>query len=284
MSLYVRAIPKIINITEEYHYTQYISSNDSFREKEAPTGKIEVIIPYDGYKYFSQQARQDVKQQLKKNTVNDKDNALIGHLALSNFEETDLEDLLYENGVYDSLPVKVPVRNNHATLDWLNNDRHCCVTEYNYKPESLKIQLIKPTIEILDDETGFLNLEIWEKSEQDRQAVVDKIIREVKSGFGRSSSALKGTLFILFNVFIDIPRDLTLNSDLEPKINLISVKSPTITSLDNFQIQQIYTSNNEFPDKVQKIFYNSSKQALEWTDVKTWSLDERNNVNYKLYR
>lgn len=279
MNLHVRAIPQIINITEEYHYTQYISSNDSFREKGAPTGKIEVIVPYDGYKYFSQQAKQDVKQQLNGNTVYDKDNALIGHLALSNFEKTDLEDLLYKNGVYESLPIKVPIRNNHSTLDWLNSDRHCCVTEYHYKPESLKIQLIKPTIKIWDDDAGFLDLEVSGKSKQHCQAVANKIARQVKSGFGRSSSDLKGTLLILFCVSVDIHKYFILDVELRPKIARISIKSPTITSLDNFQIIKDFSSKKT----PQKIFYNSPQQTLELTDITTWSISKGTNVNYESY-
>ena len=49
--LYARATPEKVAITETYSVTQEISRNPSI-DGGTPTGRIEMVIPYDGGNYF----------------------------------------------------------------------------------------------------------------------------------------------------------------------------------------------------------------------------------------
>src|ERR1700733_3799897 len=53
--LYARATPEKIALTETYSITQEIAQN-SRSEPGLPTGRIEMVIPYDGGNYFTRHA------------------------------------------------------------------------------------------------------------------------------------------------------------------------------------------------------------------------------------
>ena len=284
MSIYARAVPKAIRLTETYGYKKYISSNESLEELEEPSGKLEVIVPYDGYKYFSRQAIQDVEQQLNKNSANKKVDALIGHLAMSEYEKTDLEDLLYQSKQHKSVPIIIPVGSNGITKKQLGEDRYLYLFEHSYQPASPKVFPIYPEVEILDDDIFLLDLPSYvdEEPQINLKKLASTIVNQVKSGFGRDNNFLKGTLLISIKVRLSLPIDLKsdykLKSDLEPQVKRVSIEWPTITSLRNLDLY-IYEQN-----KNQKITYNPSKKALEWTDVSMVKQNEEgSNPKWKSY-
>ena len=94
--IYVRALPKSIKLTETYSYEQVIARNRSSEEKEKPSGKIEITVPYDGHDYFKREAFQDVVKQIKNSSPNQKVDALIGYLAMNRYNDTDLNNLLFK--------------------------------------------------------------------------------------------------------------------------------------------------------------------------------------------
>ena len=55
-----RARVKRAQIRELYFYRQEISENAARYQERAPKGRIKLILPYDGDKYFSRQARRDI--------------------------------------------------------------------------------------------------------------------------------------------------------------------------------------------------------------------------------
>ena len=57
--LYARATPEKVEIAETYSVTQEISKSP-WSEPGTPTGRIEMVIPYDGGDYFTRQAGRDV--------------------------------------------------------------------------------------------------------------------------------------------------------------------------------------------------------------------------------
>src|ERR1700722_18376806 len=59
--LYARATPEKVEITETYSVTQEISNSPN-RDRGEPTGRIEMVIPYDGADYFTRQAAGDVER------------------------------------------------------------------------------------------------------------------------------------------------------------------------------------------------------------------------------
>ncbi len=110
--IYARATPKSILFTETYFYEKEISLNSSSsREKQKPNGKIKIVVPYDGYNYLTSQAIEDVKTQIENNNSSDKIiKAVIGYLAISKHDGTNIYELLDSSQKYDSVPLEIPLQ------------------------------------------------------------------------------------------------------------------------------------------------------------------------------
>ena len=78
-TIYARAQLERAEITEEYFVEQEISKNPWARGGNAPAGRIQLSVPYDGYQFFTRLAAADVAHS----TGGDPPpaaNAVIGHL------------------------------------------------------------------------------------------------------------------------------------------------------------------------------------------------------------
>ncbi|MFN6515010.1 MAG: hypothetical protein RMY29_010970 [Nostoc sp. CreGUA01] len=279
MTIYARVNPETIKLIETYYYEKYIDSNESLEEKEAPKGKIEVIIPYDGHKYFNQKAIQDVAKQINNNSLKGEAKALIGHLAISNYDKTDLENLLSENQKNQSVPLKVPVNNNILSqIDQLGEDKHLCVIEYNYQPVTPEFKPIYLEIQVLDDYNDLRFLQedkiLWNLSKDNRGDVVnyiaDIIAEQIKSGFEVNNDSLKGKLFIEIKIRLALPIELKLSK--LPRIKRLSIEWPTLTSFQNFGLNFVKYENSSAKNSVShplNIVYNPLNKSLEWISQPT---------------
>lgn len=264
--IYVRAIPKTIKLTETYSYEQVISSNSFFGEKEKPSGKIEVTLPYDGHNYFDRKAFQDVVRQVQGNLSHEKEvNALIGYLAMSQHDKTNLNDLLFQSKKYESLPIEIPVLNNEIKLDQLYQDQHRFSLKYAYQPQAPELDPIKLNIQVLDDYISLIGLpfpdkleELSKENHQNLEYLAKQIKDQVYSGIG-GGNLLKGNLILCIQVKLCLPR--TFSSDLSPIVKRVSIGWPTITSLNSLNLS-VNTIDNQ-----KSITYNSLTRSLEWTDV-----------------
>ncbi|MDJ0729258.1 MAG: hypothetical protein QNJ33_04620 [Crocosphaera sp.] len=275
MAIYARAVPKAIHLTETYCYEKYISTNESLEPAEKPQGKIEVIIPYDGQEYFGQRAIQDVAQQIT--SRNGEINALIGHLAMSHYDNTNLDNLLSQNQKYETIPLQIPVFNNTIShLSKLKEDKHLCLLSHEYHPDLPEFKPINVEIEILDDYHLLLN-EYEELTSLDRFGKIDqrnptKIIEiaqsirtQVKSGFSGNNNSLKGKLFIFIKIqiFIDFS-SIGLSDEFRltkyPQVKQLSIEWPTITSFRAFDLKHIYKNKT----LAENIRYNSLNKSFEW--------------------
>src|SRR5579871_4188466 len=88
-----RARLESARIEERYQYSQEISQNAAVREVGGPTGLIKLVLPYDGERYFTRQAYRDVVGA-RSSGARPNDKAIVGFLALTGFEKTDLEEPL----------------------------------------------------------------------------------------------------------------------------------------------------------------------------------------------
>ncbi|MEH2284457.1 MAG: hypothetical protein V7K90_24570 [Nostoc sp.] len=296
MTIYARVSPETIKLIETYYYEKYIDSNESLEEKEAPKGKIEVIIPYDGHKHFTSKAIQDVAQQIKNSSLNGEVKALIGHLAISNYDNTDLENLLSQN---QSVPLLIPVNNNTLSkIKHLGEDQHLCIIKYNYKPITPEFQPIYLEIQVLDD---YNYLSVW-SSQEDKtlwnflktrkielpkdknfvNEVAEIIAEQVKSGFGVQDDSLKGKLFIQIQVRLALPVEFKLLKF--PRLKRLSIQWPTLTSFRNFDLKKIDDQNTSTKNIVSNplnIIYNPLNKSLEWisrsSDVSITELNQANS-------
>jgi hypothetical protein len=87
--VYVRAFLERAEITEEYSVAQEISQNPATRQGDTPAGRIELAMPYDGHKFFTRAAADDVTHQMAPHSQPDS-SAVIGHLLLKDYSRTDL--------------------------------------------------------------------------------------------------------------------------------------------------------------------------------------------------
>ena len=95
-----RARVKRAQITERTSTRQEISENAARYQEKAPKGRIKLVLPYDGDRYFSRQARRDIDHARSPGTE-----ALIGHLVLTGFEHANLDGLLDEGPTHGSVPI-----------------------------------------------------------------------------------------------------------------------------------------------------------------------------------
>lgn len=268
-TIYVRAIPKKIEITETYYYEKYISTNDSLEEREPPKGKIDIVIPYDGNKYFKKEAIQDTKQQIGNKFSSINANALIGHLSLRNQEQTDLEDLLYQSGKYQAIPILIPVAGSTFSMpEQLGSDLHRCEIGHEYSPRSPEIKPVYPEVRVLDDFMLFLpDPEELEDLPASRcEELADQIInKKVFLGQQGRSRSLKGKLFVGIKARLSLPQHL--NPRPNPSIKRVSMEWPTLTHLESLKLYHISTTNTGHFLEEAGLIFNSVNGSIEWTDI-----------------
>ncbi|MBW4507277.1 MAG: hypothetical protein KME64_12290 [Scytonematopsis contorta HA4267-MV1] len=288
--IHARVKPETIKITEKYYYEKHISSNDSLEEKETPQGEIEIAIPYDGEKYFNQLAIKDVEGQINNYSFQKEIKALIGHLAISNHEKTNLESFLGEN---QFIQLFVPVSNNTlVNQQKLSEDRYTCILKHNYKPNVPKFKPILTDLQILDDDdllsiaSAQEDKELWnhlkELNENDQQSVsqkADSITEQVKSGFGDYKDSLKRKLFIKIHIKLVLPAEIELSQ--LPIVKRVSFEWPTLTSFKSFNFEVIDNQDDERQKLLEDtsiystdIVYNPHSQSLE-------CISKTSNIEFK---
>lgn len=274
--IYIRACPKAISLTETYCYEQEISRNPRIEEKDSPAGKIEILVPYDGHEYFMRQAIWDVEKQIADRSSNEEINALIGYLAISEHDETDL-DALFRSQSYESIPILIPVRNDDifTQTKQLNSDQYFCILQHNYQPNPPELIPIQVNVEVLDDDISLVKLPSRKDLEQSKKLdtakkVADLVTKHVRSGFTFGDASFKNTLVIFFQVTLSISASQSIK--LAPTIRRFSLRWPTSTSLSNLHLA---VDDELKPNK--EITYNPLTQNLQWIDVQF--VKDRQNQN-----
>lgn len=270
--VYARAIPKIITLTETYCYEQEISRNPYDKEIKNPVGKIEIVQPYDGGKYFPKHAIKDVEKQIGDNTSVRDIHALIGYLAISGYDETDLHNLLSQD---DSIPLRIPVGN-------LRNEQLYCLLNHEYCPESPELLPIQVNAHVLDDDIILYNLPLpqdlltrtssW--SHKELAALEDKVIKLVRNGFTFGDSSLANRLMLFFQVRLSLPINQLTKTN--PKIHRLSLSWPTSTSSSNLKLAVDSLLN---PSK--NLSYNPLSKCLEWFDVE-FKFKKNSQIQYEI--
>ena len=79
-----RARLESARIEETYRYFRDISANAAAEQRGEPTGRIELVLPYDGDTYFTRQACRDVLRARRAGAAGN--GVLVGFLSLSEYE------------------------------------------------------------------------------------------------------------------------------------------------------------------------------------------------------
>jgi len=245
---YSRAQIESVRLTEHYCYEQEISRNPAHSATAEPSGRIEVTVPYDGHEFFTRQACADVAR----NDGPDADEALIGHLALTGYGNTNLGDVLPLNSSYGSVPIRVPVGGKDGP-DALDDDRNTCVITYDYTldPDVPKVIPIDVRVELIDPDTVELG-DLIDTVDADHRKIDDipsKITQQV---------SFRPCLWLVVSVSITLPTQP--KKDLSPTVERVALDWPTITSLQALQLEVDGRGNDQ-------LRYNPATRCIEWFNV-----------------
>jgi hypothetical protein len=229
--VYVRARLERALIRERYFYFQEISQNADRHVRKAPEGRIELVLPYDGERYFTRQARKDVDHGRQFGAAGATE-ALIGHLALTGFEHANLDGLLDEGPTHGSVPIRVPIAGlpGPGEPDPLVSDRSACVVSHNYEPDTrhLKVEPVDVEVELHDpDDARFQPGNV--ANDFDGQRL--RIMRQV--GF-------RPELLLRMTVRLDIPREMAANATAA--VRQVFISWPTHTSLRDLKLWAVTTT------------------------------------------
>jgi hypothetical protein len=263
-NLYARAAPEKAEITEEYSVTQEISANPRWEPGPA-SGRVELVVPYDGRSYFTRQAAEDVRKGIL--TGNGQGTAVIGHLLLAEYGRTgDLRSVMRLHHNSGVIPIEVPVPVDADALDQLRSDRQARLISHDYVPEDPEVRPIQIGAELRDPDTVIL--ELVESLAQSREVPLADAL-----GWLRQHMGFTGGLELDLNVQLDIPVKPT-GGRPSPRITLMSVDWPAITSLSSTELRRKMTSEErvsygEDGDRElwHPVRYNPVLRRLEWEDI-----------------
>jgi hypothetical protein len=233
--LYARAAPEKVEITETYGVTQEIAKSRSLRIDRERDGLINVEIPYDGHKYFTRQAVDDVEHALgdASGVANQGQVATIGHLVISDHSKTDLNKSMRLHGKIGVIPVEVPVSLGDAGVAQLIGDRRTCVIKYAYEPRVPEIVPAQFDISLLDpDASDIFEFEMLTKrGRTDPAGLMEQL---------RQEATFRGELLLYLGIRLALP----VNGEylkVKPVVKRVSIGWPTITSLSTTRLE--FTNN-----------------------------------------
>jgi hypothetical protein len=241
-----RAWLESAKIEEEYHYSQEISLNASVRRSGDPAGKIKLVLPYDGDKYFTRQAHRDVSDA-RDDGAAPADEALVGFLALTGYEKTGLEGALDLQDTYGSVPIRVrlPSPPGADQDDQLLTDLSACVVSHEYRPEVPKLVPVHIDIKLDDPDTAGIRRR-----------------REMIEEYPERQLDFAPDLWLRMTVSLYLP--LTQAEGAEAEVSKVFLSWPTHTSLSSLKlgaggrVQLRYNPERE---------HEGRKGGLEWSGV-----------------
>lgn len=259
--IFARATPESVTIEETFTFVQEISRNRSIDAgPNGPTGCITVSLPYDGDKCFSREAVRDVEQHLKGRSPNGEVQALVGHLILRNYQDTNLSDpaVLNLTGRYGVVPLRLPVRSSILrNIRDLVSDCHEYHYEVNYTPAADRPKLIPINLKVDIEDPDHADLDLPEILHKSDDKELDSVAKKIMKYVG-----FQPMLRFRFRVIVTLPARRGLVPH-PPKVRRVSVQLPTITSLAPSSLQL------KIDGKLRDIQHNPENRSLEWFDVPT---------------
>lgn len=264
-TIFARAKPAKATITENYRYVQQISVNPTIGTDptERATGTIEMVVPYDGERFFTRDAADDIEVQTQGIDNDDQEvgrdlSAVIGHLVLANAGDATLVGGGRLAAAHGAVPLTLPIRKaGFDRSDRLSADRHEAHLKIDYRPPGLGDLPFPLKVEatVFDPDDSPLTPASYRAPTPKKAR---KKSAEISTG-PVHQVAFSSELELSFVVHLFWPR----RSTKEPKarITRVSLRWPTITSLTkNFLRFQLGSS----PVDVQ---YNPISSSLEWKNL-----------------
>jgi hypothetical protein len=264
--IYARAWVENVKIEEKYQFRQEISLNADVSQVGDPTGQIKIVLPYDGDEFFTRDAYADVGTARRGGAVPSEE-AVVGFLALTDYEKTDLEDQLGLQSNYGSVPiaVRLPSRPGPDETDQLIADNSECTISQEYRPEALRILPVHVDMTLDDPDTAEDPDRPQRSSEVDGAAdLLARLMERIKAIGNAPERQLdfEPGLWLRMTVRLHLPRGQADN--VEAKVSKVSMSWPTHTSLSSLKL---YTDNRS------ALRYNPEQEhdgcigGLEWSGV-----------------
>jgi hypothetical protein len=260
-TLFARAAPSKVELTETYEVEQDISKNRRLRQVGDAVGRIEVTVPYDGKEFFSRQAVADVERVLGTNGGAGARRATIGHLLLADHTKTTgLLPVMRPHGTTGAVPLSVPVSTADGTLE-LTGDRQECRTAYDYQPANPSPYPIELSVGLDDPDsmTGALDT-VQDRTNRRGEAPSTIIERLRQQASFNSELLLRVTVTVTMPVKYAEPRQ-------KPVVKHMSIAWPTLTSLRSTRLLVLDPDAKEPKILDVPVRFNPFKNRLEWQDV-----------------
>jgi hypothetical protein len=260
-----RAWLESARIDERYKYSQEISLNADVREVEEPAGSIKLILPYDGDRYFTRQAYQDVVGA-RRGGATPANKAIVGFLALTGYEKTGLEGPLGLLANFGSVPVRVdlPSPPGPGETDQLLVDGSACVVSQLYRPEAPRLVPVRIDIELDDPDTaetsgitqgpGSGAVSDVEARWEARAVVIDESPERQRD--------FEPDLWLRVTVRLHLPRAQA--DGLAGEVSKIFISWPTHTSLSSLVLHGAGQAELRYNPEQE---HDGRKGGLEWSGV-----------------
>lgn len=262
-----RAWLESARIEERYGYSQEISLNADVREVGEPAGLIKLVLPYDGDKYFTRQAYRDVVSA-RDNGASPADKAVVGFLALTDYERTNLEGLLGLQGNYGSVSIRVPLPSASSSVeaDQLLADDSACELSQEYQPEAPKIVPVHIDIELDDPDTAeSADIAPHRRSGTDGISDVEARLAARAIVIERSPERqldFEPDLWLRMTVRLHLPRAQA--DGLDAKVSKVFMSWPTHTSLTSLALHTDCHAQLRYNPERE---HDGRKGGLEWSSV-----------------
>ena len=258
-----RAQLESTSIKERYRYRQDISLNAAVNLMDKPAGRIKFVLPFDGEKYFTRQAHRDVVRTRGPHTD---PFALVGFLALTSYERTDLDTLsLWDAPGSIPIRVRLPQPAGADEADPLLADTSACVLSQRYRPRLRAEQLAPIHLDIALDEPDTADFSIRLARAEPGVGRV-RIMRHVE---------FKPGLSLRVRARLHVPRRMA--DGARAKVSQVFIGWPTHTSLRSLSLHvdgQAHTlrynpewRNPDIPEGQKDSAERQKQCGLEWREI-----------------
>ncbi|HLO31723.1 MAG TPA: hypothetical protein VK249_21400 [Anaerolineales bacterium] len=262
--IYARAKPASVKISEAYFFEKTLSRNPFIGHDQSPVGKIEILMPYDGDQYFTRQAYRDVKKQLNTKAPLDSQEARFGHLAFTDYEKTNLRQVLGLSNRYDSLPLSIPILGQGITrIEQLYDDTYTSKITFKYAPNWPNGWPIDILLELWDEET--LN-----------SGAEDQQLAQVAEQINKQINFLP-SLLIKTRLLLDLPSHI-VREGMQPRLTQISLQWPAFTSF-----RGVHLGIGPTPTEENRVMYNPQTRSLEWGNLPMKLILEESSAALKVF-
>jgi hypothetical protein len=248
-----RATLESARIEETYRYFREISANATTEQQGEPTGQIELVLPYDGDTFFTQQAHQDVLRARRAGATGH--HALVGFLSLNEYERF-LPDL---HDCHGSLPISMRLPAD-PTGDRLLADDSACVFRYGYQPSlPLAYDPVHLGVRIDDPDTaGFRWPRGTGQPPGQPPGQITGADTEIQQRNIMRNANFRSELELGMMVVVRLPRQIA--RDATATVREVFIGWPTRTSVSQLRLRV-----DRHPHDVR---YNPERGGLEWSDVR----------------